>query len=157
MLELDNHADTACVGADCRVIAYAEKVCEVTPYHSSYAPMENIPIVQAAAAYTNPDSGKAYILIIKEALYMGDTLAKSYLNPNQMQHFGLVVNNVPKHLLPSPDDESHFTYIPSANLRILLQLKGVLSYIPIRYPSDYALQNCEWTPMTSDEDWDTSS
>ena len=40
---------------------------------------------------------------------------------------------------------------------LLSRLKGVLSYIPIRYPSDYALQNCEWTPMTSDEDWDTSS
>jgi hypothetical protein len=95
MLELDSHADAACRGADCQVIAYTEKVCEVTPYHSSYAPMEDIPIVQAATAYTDPNSGKTYILIINEALYMGDTMSRSYINPNQMQHFGLIVNDVP--------------------------------------------------------------
>jgi hypothetical protein len=157
MLELDSHADAACVGADCQVIAYTEKVCEVTPYHFSYAPMEDIPIVQAATAYTDPNSGKTYILIINEALYMGDTMSRSYINPNQMQHFGLIVNDVPKHLLPSPDDESHSIYIPSTDLRIPLQLKGTLSYVPTRYPSDYELQNCEWVQMTSDENWDPSS
>jgi hypothetical protein len=113
--------------------------------------LANIPIVQAAAAYTDPDSGKTYILIINEALYMGDTMTRSYMNPNQMQHFGLVVNVIQKHLLPSPNDELHSIYVTSPNLQIPLQLKGVLSYVPIRYPSDYKLQNCERVPMTSDK------
>jgi hypothetical protein len=60
----------------------------------------------------------------------------SYLNPNQLRHHGLVVNDVPKHLSINPDDDAHSIFIPAANLRIPLHLKGIISYIPIRYPSD---------------------
>jgi hypothetical protein len=135
-LELDSHADTACIGADCRVISYTEKVCHVTPYHSDYEPIQDVPIVKGATAYTDSETGKTYILIINEALYLGDTMMTSYLNPNQLRHHGLVVNDVPKHLSINPDDDAHSIFIPAANLRIPLHLKGIISYIPIRYPSD---------------------
>jgi hypothetical protein len=32
-IELDSHADTTCAGANCRVIAYTDKVCSISPYH----------------------------------------------------------------------------------------------------------------------------
>jgi hypothetical protein len=51
-LELDTHADTSCVGTDCRIVASSEKTCEVTPFHPDYHPIRDVPIVQAAAAYT---------------------------------------------------------------------------------------------------------
>jgi len=118
------------------VISYTEKVCHVTPYHSDYEPIQDVPIVKGATAYTDSETGKTYILVINEALYLGDTMSTSYLNPNQLRHHGLVVNDVPKHLSINPDDDAHSIFIPAANLRIPLHLKGIISYIPIRYPSD---------------------
>jgi hypothetical protein len=33
LIELDYHADTSCVGANCQNIACIDRVCSVTPYH----------------------------------------------------------------------------------------------------------------------------
>ncbi len=49
-IELDSHADTTCVGANCYIIAYTDKVCPVSPYHPKYKAVENVPIVQAGTA-----------------------------------------------------------------------------------------------------------
>jgi uncharacterized protein YaeQ len=47
--------------------------------------------MRQATAYTDRETGKFYVLIINEALHMGDTLHSSYLNPNQMHCHGLIV------------------------------------------------------------------
>lgn len=73
-LKLDSHADTACVGADCNAIHYIEHSCEVSPFHPGYEPLLDVPIVQTTTAYTDPENGKTYILIINEALPFGDAL-----------------------------------------------------------------------------------
>jgi len=156
-LELDTHADTACVGSDCRIIAYTEKVCQVTPYHPGYEPIYDVPIVQAAVAYTDAETGKMYILIINETLYMGDSMRCTYLNPNQMQHHGVIVDDIPRHLSPSPSTATHSVYIPSSNLRIPLHLDGIISYIPTHYPSTHEIETCEWVELTSSEPWDPKS
>jgi hypothetical protein len=62
-IELDSHADTSCVGANCRIIAYTDKVCSVTPYHPKYKTLTNVPIVQAGTAYEDRETGKTYILV----------------------------------------------------------------------------------------------
>ena len=114
-LELDAHADTACVGSDCPIVTFTEKVCNVTPYHPEYNPIQNVPIVQAAAAYTDPDTGRTSILIINEALYMGSNLGTSYLNPNQIRYHGVIVDDIPRHLAPDPSLATHSIYIPSSS------------------------------------------
>jgi hypothetical protein len=139
------------------VISYTEKVCHVAPYHSDYGPIQDVPVMKGATAYTDSEMGKTYILIINEALYLGDTMRTSYLNPNQLRHHGLVVNDVPKHLSINPNDDAHSIFLPLVNLRIPLHLKGIISYIPIRYPSDDELNSCEWFDITSDKDWDPAS
>jgi hypothetical protein len=35
-LELVSHADTCTIGANCRVLSYTNKSCEVSPYHPKY-------------------------------------------------------------------------------------------------------------------------
>jgi hypothetical protein len=72
-LELDSHADTSLVGANCYVIAYTDKVCEVTPYHPKYKAIQNVPTLKAGTAYVDQDIGITYILIVNQALYLGDT------------------------------------------------------------------------------------
>jgi hypothetical protein len=131
-LELDTHAVTSCVRINCRIVAYTEKTCEVTPYHPDYHPIRDIPIVQAAAAYTCPETGQTYILIINQSLYMRESLSVSYLNdlnPIQVRHNGVIVDNIPKHLAPDPEKATHSLYFPQHNLQIPLQWKGVISWL----------------------------
>jgi len=156
-LELDSHADTAYIGADCRIIAYTEQVCQVTPFHPEYEPIKDVPIVQAATDYTNAETGNTFILIINETLHMGESLKSSYLNPNQMQCHGVVVDNVPRHLMQDPSAATHSIYILSADLRIPLCLDGIISYIPTNYPSIQEIETCEWVELTSSKPWNPKS
>jgi hypothetical protein len=94
-IELDSHADTSCVGANCRIISYTDKVFSVSPFHPKYKAMENIPIVQAGTAYEDQDTGKTYILVFIQSLYMGDALTSSLLNLNQARSNGLIVDDAP--------------------------------------------------------------
>ncbi len=59
-IELDFHADTSCIGANCHIIAYTDKVCFVSSYHPKYKALENIPIIQASAAYDDQNTCKTF-------------------------------------------------------------------------------------------------
>jgi hypothetical protein len=50
-IKLDSHADTTCIGVDCHIISYTDKVCSVSPYNPKYKALENVPVVQARSAY----------------------------------------------------------------------------------------------------------
>lgn len=99
-IELDTPMDTSCLGSNCRIIAHTEKTFEVIPFHPEYHSIEDVPIVQAAAAYTCPETRQTYILIIYQALYVRYALPISYVNPNQMQSNGVIVDDIQKHLTP---------------------------------------------------------
>ncbi len=83
-LDLDSHADTSVIGANCRIISFTNKSCQVATYHPDYPAMNDVPIVQAGAAYDDPDTGETIILVINQGLYLGDSLPNSLINPNQM-------------------------------------------------------------------------
>ena len=80
--ELDSHADTIVAGSNCILINYTGQVCDVSPYSDEYAPVSDVPIVKAATAWQSPHTGQTYILIFNEALWMGDSLDHSLINPN---------------------------------------------------------------------------
>ncbi len=67
-IELDSHVDTSCIGSKCHIISCTDKVCSVLPYHQTYKALENIPIVQAGAAYDDQDTCKTYIFILNQSL-----------------------------------------------------------------------------------------
>jgi hypothetical protein len=152
-LELDTHADTSCVGANCHVISYTEHECKGSPFHPKYKPIVNVPIIQEGAAYDDPITGQTYILVINQALYLGDELPGTLINSNQMRMNGLIVDDPPKHLSPNPET-AHSVFIPDYNFRIPLVMQGVISGIPICKPSEVELETCPWIPLTSDELWD---
>ncbi len=112
----------------------------MAPYHPDYAVMKDIPIVQAGTAYDDRNTGETMILVINLGLYFGDSLPNSLINPNQMRLNGVEVDDVPKHLSPK---STHSIYIPEHNIRIPLSMRGVISYIPIRKPT-------EWDPHSDD-------
>ena len=94
-IELDSHADTIVAGSNCVVMHYTGRECDVSPYTDEYKPIQNVPIVQAATAWQSPDTGQIYILIFNEALWMGDTLDHTLVNPNQLRHYGITVQDNP--------------------------------------------------------------
>ena len=70
--EIDNHADTICVGANWMPLHYTGQVVDVGAYLPSYAPEPNIPIATAATAYDHPVTGDTFVLVVNQALYFGD-------------------------------------------------------------------------------------
>jgi hypothetical protein len=135
------------------ITAYTESTGNFTPYHPNYGSIENSPIVQAATAYSDTETGVTYILVINQANYVGNDLKVTLINPNQLWSNGLVVDNCTRHLAPDPSLETHSIFVPSHNLRIHLQLKGVLSCFPSRYPSSEELESCIWVELTSSQEW----
>jgi hypothetical protein len=115
-----------------------------------------VPIVQAATAYDDPETGITYILVINQALQIPN-LQTMLLNPNQMRMNGIFVDDIPKHLAPDPELASHSIFVPSMNLRLPLQLKGIISGLRTRYPSVHEVESCQWIELTSSQPWDPRS
>ena len=82
--ELDSHTDTTVAGANCIILSYTGKFFDVTPYREDYEAVTNISIVTAATEGQSPSTGQTYILVFNEALWMGDSMQTSLINPNQL-------------------------------------------------------------------------
>ncbi|MFN9980072.1 MAG: hypothetical protein ACK53Y_09175, partial [bacterium] len=67
---------------------YTEQVVNVSAFSEHLDTMENIPIVTAATAYDDPQTGDTTILVIGQAIFMGDKVKNTLLCPNQMRAFG---------------------------------------------------------------------
>jgi hypothetical protein len=92
-MEADTHADTTVAGKNCVAMNFTERSCGVQPYSDEYEPTPDVPIVTAATGFTSKN-GINYILVFPEALCMPN-LDHSLFNPNQLRHFGTVVQDDP--------------------------------------------------------------
>ena len=154
-LELDSHADTCVAGATWKVMEYTGVVCDVYSYSNSYKPLKQVPVVEAITAY-NHLAGETFILVLVQALYLGDKQEPSLLCLNQMRSHRIVVDDVPKHLSVNCA-WTHSIYIPSMDLQIPLELDGVISYINTRYPNELEVENCTHISLTSSSVWEPHS
>ena len=149
--EFDSHADTIVAGSNCVILNYTGKVCDVSPYRDDYSPVTNIPIVKAATAWQSPHTGRTYILVFNEALWMGDTLDHSLLNPNQMRHYHVKVQDNPMSDLPlsiiTDDDE----------FSMELRMDGTIVCFESLTPSQEELQQCPHITLSSPHPWDPHS
>ena len=153
-LGLDSHADVSCVGKHARIIeTFAGRTCNVQPFNDTYESMKNIKTVNAAFAYDN-DEGQTYILEINQALDFSKSMEHSLLCPNQARVHGTIISDVPK-FLDSTNTSTHSVTPASTNVEIPLSMYGPISYIPVRYPSDEELDQCEHLILTKPEtEWD---
>ena len=94
--ELDSHADTTVLGANCIILSHTGQSCEVMPYSDTYDAITDVPVVTGATLWTSPHDGDEFILIFNEALWMGDTLQHTLVNPNQLRAYGTTVQDTPK-------------------------------------------------------------
>ena len=83
-IELDSHAETIVFGGNFTPMQYFGRECDVTPYTDAYEAIKSVPIATAGTAWTSTETGKIYILVFHEGLWMGDQMEHSLLNPNQL-------------------------------------------------------------------------
>jgi hypothetical protein len=83
---MDSHAGTIVCRSNCLIMYYTGKECDVLPYTEAYEAIKSVPIVQAATAYDNRDTGEITILILNKAIsWMGDQMEHTLINPNQLR------------------------------------------------------------------------
>jgi len=154
--ELDSHADTCSLNHTAYIIKYLGKVAEVSGFTPSLNTLQDIPIVKAALAYDEPESGETVILIFNQALYFSNKLPNILLNPDQMRSQGLTVDDCPKHL--SRGKSTHSIIIEDENVIIPLCLYNIMSYFNVRIPSAEEIDQCLNIQMTPEQlEWEPYS
>jgi hypothetical protein len=88
--KLDTHADACCVGKNFQILAYTNRVWDVSAFSNSYEVSKDVPMVLAATKYTDPHISFSIILVVNQALSFPD-MEYSLLNPNQLCYAGLDV------------------------------------------------------------------
>jgi hypothetical protein len=155
--ELDSHADTCCIGKNAYIFHETSRMVDVSAFLSTLGQAQSVPIVSAALAYDHPYTYETFILIIHQALHF-PTMEHNLLNPNQLRLNNVQVYDCPRFLLENPTDLSHSIYFPNENLKLHLQLDGVISYLPVRKPSPEEFQNFHKLTLTYDNPiWDPYS
>ena len=151
--ELDSHADTCVAGPNCLHIADVGMTVQVLGYDGKHA-TDNVPIATVATLWQDPISGIPYILIIHEALYFGDRICDTLLNPNQLRANGLIVEDTP---VQYDATSRHCVYVPDAQVTIPLSMRGVFSGFDATKPTWEEYEKHPHIVLTSELPWLPSS
>jgi hypothetical protein len=106
-----------------------------------------VPVVEAVSVCNHP-SGETIILVLVQVLYLGECQEPSLLCPVQMRPFGIVMDNVLNHLSVNCKF-MHIIYILDLDLRLPLEMDGVISYINTHYSNESEIENCILVNLTS--------
>ena len=132
--ELDSHASMCVLGKNCCILQRSGRHAQVSPFSPDLDDLQRVPIVDACIAYDDPYSGKAFLLVVYNALHL-PSMDHNLIPPFILREAGIEINEVPKIHAPSPSVTNHSVYIPSAGLRMPLLLWGIFSYFPTRCPT----------------------
>ena len=147
---LDSHADTVVLGSNCIVLSYTTRECDVSPYTDAYDAIPNVSIVTGATAWTSPQTGETFILDFNEALWMGNVLSHSLLNPDQLCHYGTTVQD----MFNNGDAYRHQRRgINDDEFILPLLATGTTIYFDSHTPSDKELNTCRHITLTSPSPW----
>ena len=154
-LELDTHADTGCASSHVRIIEYTGQIaCSVSGFSTELPSINQIPIINGAAAYDHLDTGEVFIIALNQHLYLGDKIENTLVCPNQCHYNNVTIDDVPMHLSPT---STHSIYFAANDIQLPLKLEGCISYLDIQYPTNDELENCQWLQLTSEREWDPYS
>ena len=142
--ELDSHADTTVAGANCTVLHFTGKECNVSPFRDDYEPISKVKICTAATAWQSPHTGQTYILVFNEALWMGDFMSHYLINPNQLRHFGTQVQDDPT------SDKPLSIVTEDSGLAMELHINGTIVFANTFTPTDDDLHKHPHIQLTSE-------
>jgi hypothetical protein len=136
-VELDSHADTCVVGRSALIFHEHDRTVMVNGFDPSF-PDVRAKIVDAAVLYVDQSEMTSYILEFNQALSV-PSIDHCLLCPMQCRINGVEIDEKPRFLTSTPTVSSHSISFPNAEdsppLNIPLQLEGVVSYFPIRRPT----------------------
>ena len=139
-LGTDSHAEVTCYGRHTQITHVHEGMTSnVSPFHDSYAPMQNVKFANACFAYDAED-GKPYILHHYYGLDFTHNMNDSILCTNQSRANGVIVDDVPKQF-DCQGTSTHSISFPEENVTLSLSLHKSISYSPVRYPTDEDMNN----------------
>ena len=126
---------------------FPERDCDIMPYFDEYEAKKSVPIAQVATGYMTAD-GNHFILIVNEALWFPN-LEVSLMNPSQLQHFGVKVQDNPYDESPMMiskdcDDEEFVACLRSDGTGIFMN-----TWTPTRQD----LEECKHIVITSPSEW----
>ena len=151
MCEIDSHADTIVAGSNCVVLSYTGQECNVTPYRDDYESVNNVPIANVATAWQCPKTGQVYILVFHEALWMGDTMTHSLINPNQLRHYGV-------HVQDDPTSHRPLSIITEdGDFAMEMQRKGTIISFNTHTPTQKELESLPHIQLSSSRPWDPNN
>ena len=74
---------------------FTGKEFDIVPYTDTYDTIKAVPIVQADISYANPDTVETTILILNKAIWMGETIDHTLVNPNQLCAYSMTFQDNP--------------------------------------------------------------
>ena len=140
--ELDSHADSLVVGRYSKILEDMGRKAMVSGFTSDLGKPITVPVVNAAVAYDCEVTGNTHILVICNALYF-QSMEENLIPPFMMRLAGVEVDECPKFLSKKPSERNHSMLFPEAEVRILFQLDGIISYVPTRLPTNRELKDAE--------------
>ena len=154
--ELDSHANMVVVGRHCLIIHKTGKTADVSAFTPDLESIE-IPIVDAALVYYCPYTGKEYVLLLRNALYV-PSMQHNLIPPFIMREAGLLVNDTPKIHVEEPTEEHHSISFRGDDFRIPLSLWGTFSYFPTSTATEQQIEACDDVYLlTPNGTWDPNS
>jgi len=119
----------------------------VRPFNDKYEPINNVQTVNAAFV-AEDTNGDTYIIRLNQCLDFRSSMEDSILCTNQARYHGIIVNDVPKQF---DSRSSHSIVAPSSdNLEFPLQMHGPVSFLAVRYTTDWDMDHLPHVHITDD-------
>ena len=155
-LGFDSWADTSCAGRHAYIESFIEgKSVNAVGFSSSLGSLKNLPIVNAVYAYDYND-GHTILLENFNAIYIGDDMEDSLVNPVQCEDNNVHVDLRPQCFYPHLGSNCQKITFEGGET-IPLEFDGVLPCIRVRRPTENELHTCKRLQLKSENDWDPVS
>ena len=150
--ELDSHANMFVLGSHAFIFESTNRTCHFHPFDPSLGTASKIPILDGTVVYECTNTGKIYVLILRNTLHMPH-LGNNLIPPFLMRAARVTLNDNQKIHSKDPTIDNHCITFEDSDLRIPLQLSGVFSYFHTRKPTFSELHECPklfLTPYAND-------
>ena len=145
--EADSNADTTVMGTNFALLSLSRRTADVYAFDPSI-PSTTVPIATGATVYDHPE-GYPILLVFHEALWYGEKLDHSLINPNQIRSYGIP-------FWDNPFDTTRTLGMElSPNVSIPFETRGTKILFTSRVPTTHELRDPHILrfEVTSPHDW----
>ena len=106
-----------------------------------------MPLARVATAWQSEDTAQTYILVMNEALWMGDSMESTFINPNQLRHYGIHIQDDPSSiiLLSMISEDTEFA--------MTLKREGTILYFDTHTPTQKELETYPHIIISLEVSW----